>query len=652
MSNSKQLARFLNYPIEHETQWQGGVIDFGELAGAALADSPVADAKMALWVACEAERVHGKPETNGDPFELLLNELLEFAEQEQFGYRPARICVTDEALAGRLREVLGHSGTHVTWDAEPEFWCEVKSSMTEHMLDAFTAPSLADSDCSEEQIRAFAVAAASFYRARPWRFFCDADLLKIETPKPPRCLKYATILGAARQEFGIGFYESSGTHWDMLAGRLDMDSLQIFSLTFNGINEAIPADVALWRELDLPLETGDAFPQFLFCARGDARPPRPKELQFATVLLAALAETTEKEIDSGQWSKQVSIQNKNKRCKILIPDLLDPPDRKEWIDRGLIPEPRGNERHFKLVQQVIAQNEGMELDELNQLLNTQFTGSMDDFDYPSKTPFDRADNLCYAAIDTYGRRRIQLARQALLEDPTHVESNVLLAESIHDSTEKIKLFTNAVKHGESQNANLLQTEVGKFWGISETRSLMRAKYGLAMALADDGQANEAIAQMLDILRLNTNDDMGVRYEVIPLLLSQNREQQAIEVLNRYPEESASWLYLKAQVEFRREGPNGRSARQAIADAFRFNPHVLEVFASSEPPMVPEHYALGSPEEAANVIFEQLNSWHETEGFIEWMVMRFGLWEREVSKRERDQKRKLRAKKAKRKNSRK
>jgi hypothetical protein len=651
LSNSNQLARFLNYPIEHGTEWQGGVFDFGELADMAVPDSPMANAKIALWVACEAERVHGQPKTEGEPFDLLLNELMEFAE-EQFAYRPARICVTDKTMAGRLRELLADSGTHVTWEAKPEFWCEVKSCMAEHMQEAVAAPSLADSDCSEEQIRAYATAAAAFYRARPWQFFCDADLLKIETPKPAKFLKYATVLGSGRQEFGLGFYESSDTHWDMRAGRLDMESLQIFSLTFNGINEAIPADVALWHELDLPLATGDAFPQFLFYARGDARPPHPKELEFATVLLAALAETTEKEIDSGQWSKQVSIQNKNKRCKISIPDLLVPPDRKEWLDRGMIPERRGNERHFKLVQQVMAQNEGMGLDELNELLNSQFTGSIDDFDYPSETRFDRADNLCYAAIDTYGRRRIQLSRQALQEDASHVESNVLLAESIHDTTQKIELFTNAIKHGEAQNADLLQTEVGNFWVISETRSLMRAKHGLAMALADDGQANEAISQMLDILRLNTDDNLGVRYEVIPLLLSQNREEEAIEVLNRYPEESASWLYLKAQVEFRREGPNGRSAHKAISAAFRFNPHVIELFASSEPPSMPEHYALRSPEEAANVILEQLDSWHETEGFIEWIFARFGLWEREVSKRAREQKRKLRANKAKRKKSRK
>ncbi|UUO08700.1 hypothetical protein M4951_10355 [Blastopirellula sp. J2-11] len=627
-----RIERLLEYPIEPQAEWQGGVFDFGDLAGAAFADSPMAAAKMVLWVSQEHDLVHGKPSLDDAPLDLLISELLEFSEQHQFGYRPARICVTDEALASQLKEEFAGSGTDVTWNAEPDFWCDVKATMAQHMLDATAAPTLAESGCSLLQIRAFAEAAAAFYRARPWQYVDDVDLLRIHTPKPPKYLKHATVLGSGRHEFGLGLYESTATHWDMRAQRLNIDTVEVFSLTFNPISEAIESDVALWKEHDFPLETGDAFPQFLFYARDNTRAPTPKELEYVTVLLAALAETTEAEIDSGEWSKQVSIQGKKKRCKISIPDLLNPPTRKEWLKRGMTPEQRGNERHYRLVQSVIAQNEGMELEELNDLLNQQFTGSIDDFDYPSETPFDRAENLCYAAIDAYGRRRIQLIRQALQEDPTHIEANVLLAESKHDTTHKIELFRKAVEFGEAQYADLLETAIGQFWEISETRPLMRAKLGLATSLAADGQANEAITQMLDILRLNTNDNQGVRYQIIPLLLSQNREKEAIEILNLYPEETGNWLYLKAQVEFRREGRNSRSADKAIAAAIKFNPHVIEFLMTGPPPMMPEHYVLGSAEEAAIVIEGQLESWSETEGFIEWMFARFAAWERDKKRK--------------------
>ncbi|KAA5538014.1 hypothetical protein FYK55_27745 [Roseiconus nitratireducens] len=634
---STAIERFLSYAVQPGAQWQGGVFDFAEIVGGPLADTPMAEAKVALWVSCELEIVQGKPSIEGTSFELLISELLELLETNHLGYRPALISVTNKDLAMQLKERLSGSGTEVTWDAEPEFWCEVRDDMANHFSEfaaASLAPSLASSGCSGSQIRAFSEAAAAFYQARPWRFLDDTDLLKIQTPKPPKYLKHATVLGAGGREFGLGFYDSAETHWGMRAQRLDMGSLAVFSLTFSPISEAIEEDVAYWNDHNLPLATGDAFPQFLFYSREETRAPKPKELEFLTIVLAALAETSEEEMDSGEWSKQVAIQGKNRRCKISIPDLLEPPARTEWIDRGLMPDQRGNERHFRLIQSVMAQNKGMDVDQLNELLNTQYTGSIDDFDYPSATPFDRAENLYYAAIDTYGRRRIQLARQALQEDPSHIEANVLLADSTHDAAQRIDRFTSAVELAESDCDDLLKSEVGRFWEISKTRPLIRAKHGLAISLASDGQANEAISEMLDILRLNQNDNLGVRYEVIPLLLRQNREQEASDVLNQYPEESGPWLYLKAQVEYRAKGPNSPNAQRAMANAFKFNPHVVELLMDETPPMAAEQYTLGSPEEAAMVIEDQQESWMETDGFVEWMFARFAVWQRELLQRKR------------------
>lgn len=650
----KAIERFLQYAVRPDNQWQGGVFDFTQVLGEAAADSPLADAKVALWVSRELEIVHGNPAIEGTQIELLISELLEFLETNNLGYRPASICVTNEELAMELKELLAGSGTDVTWDAEPELWCAVKADMVSYFSGHANPshPSLAGSGASESQILAFGEAAAAFYRARPWRFLDDTDLLKIEMPKPPKYLKYATVLGAGGQEFGLGFYESADVHWDLRAQRLDMDSLELFSLTFNPVSEAIQEDVAYWQKHNIRLESGDAFPQFLFYSQQNERAPKPKELEYLTVVLASLAETTEEEMDAGKWSKQVVVQGKRKRCRISIPDLLQPPSRYEWIDRGLVPEERGNDRHLRFIQNVIAENEGMELDQLNELLNSQYTGPIDDFTYPSETSFDRAENLCHDAIGTYGRRRIQLARQALREDPTHIEANVLLAESTHDTAQRIERFKSAVQLGESQFSELMKSNAGDFWSISETRPLMRAKYGLATSLASDGQANEAISEMMDILRLNRHDNLGVRYEVVALLLTQNREQEAIEILDQYPEQTGSWLYLKAQVEFRAGGPNSLAAQKAIADAFKFNPHVVELLSDQGPPLMPESYTLGSPAEAAIVIQEQMESWTASEGFVDWMFSRYAVWKREASQRLRQRKRKLRAKTKKRKKSRK
>jgi hypothetical protein len=62
-------------------------------------------------------------------------------------------------------------------------------------------------------------------------------------------------------------------------------------------------------------------------------------------------------------------------------------------------------------------------------------------------------------------------------------------------------------------------------------------------------------------------------------------------------------------------------------------------------MFPDSYALGSPEEAAICIQEMSEAWDETEGYREWMLSEYFLWEKEKAKKLRDRKRKQKKKKA-------
>jgi tetratricopeptide (TPR) repeat protein len=305
----------------------------------------------------------------------------------------------------------------------------------------------------------------------------------------------------------------------------------------------------------------------------------------------------------------------------------------------MMPERRGNERHLKLVQEFIQQHgEEMSLEEINAEINARFTGPIDDFEYPMETPAERAEAFCQQAIDTFGRRRIQLAKQALAEDATHVEANILLAESTRQAERRIELFRQAKEKAMAQLGSMMEKEIGHFWGITETRPFMRATHGLADALRDAGQTSEAIAQYQELLRFNPNDNQGVRYQLAPLLLVNNREAEAIELLDRYRELTAQWHYMKALVEFRRS-PRSLAAKKAIRAAFHANGHVVELLQSPAPPMFPDSYALGSPEEAAVCIQEMSDAWDETEGYVEWMFSEYFLWEKEKAKKLRDRKRK-------------
>ncbi|MGD9857461.1 MAG: tetratricopeptide repeat protein [Planctomycetaceae bacterium] len=642
--NTRRLKKFLSLPVNSDETWQGGIVPMADVFGvppAAAAD----DVALVLWRSAVSELVHAKPVSLASESRLsaFVEVMLEFSEEQEFPFRPTRIECNDRELADGLNNLLCDSGTTAVAAKMPK-WHTVLAEMADHLrVTGPPIPSLRDSGCTDRQIEAFAHAAAAFYRAALWNHLDDVDLIQIENLEPPPHLKYAVVLGAASETYGLGFYDDAADHYNLMAQRTDPRQLSLFSLTFDKPDDVPPEDVAVWHELDLPLETGEAFPSMNFSSPKASRRPNPEELEFATVVLQALASTGEAEIDSGRWTKSVEILGKHQRCVLSIPNLLDPPDRGEWIRRGLMPERRGNERQLKLVQQFVEAHQGeMTLDELNAALIARFTGPMEDFELPMDTPVDRAEALCQQAIDAFGRRRIQLARQALAEDPTHVEANILLAESTRSAERRVTLFQNAVETGRTKLGAMLEEAAGHFWGIPETRPLMRACHGLAAALHESGQTNEAIEQYRHMLQLNPNDNQGVRYELIPLLLALHRDPEATELLDRYREPTALWHYMKSLVEFRVRGRSPIS-KKALHSAFRANKHVVAMLQSAEPPLFPDSYALGSPEEAAVCIRKLADAWDESEGYVEWMFRENSNWAEEQAKRFRDRRRNERKK---------
>ena len=642
----RNIEGFLSLPINEDETWQGGTVSLADVFGISDDGEKIA---LALWCSVSTELVHAVPAASLEQshFDAALGALIEFSAEQQFPFRPAQIDCNDAEVAEELSSILEDSGTDVRFVAELPEWNAILNGLTEHMASAVPPmPSLADAGHNEEDIREFATAAAAFYRACLWDHLDDVDLIKIESPKPPRCLKHTVVLGAGGSTYGLGFYDDEEDHYDLMTQRVDPRELNLCHLTFDSPADASPLDVAMWRELSLPLETGDAYPTMTFFSKEGPRLPEPNELRFATVVLKALSESSEEELDTGRWTKQVEFVGKRKKCTLSIPNLLDPPNHQEWIRRGKMPEQRGHEHIFKGVQEFIdAEGGNMSLDELNAAINAKFTGPIDATESPTDSPEGRADALCQEAIESFGRRRIQLARQALAENPRHVEASLLLAEATRVADRRVVMFQDAKTLAVTELGPLMDDEAGQFWSIHETRPFMRACHGLANALREMGQVDQAIDQFLEMLRLNPNDNQGVRYELVPLLISHNRLTEASDLLKQYRESTVQWNYMQSLIEFRRTGKSPVS-KKALRSAFKTNQHVVPMMQADEPPMFPDSYALGSPEEAAVCIGEMTQAWDETEGYVEWMFHEHHLWEKERAKRLRDRKRNQRKKKPK------
>ena len=217
-------------------------------------------------------------------------------------------------------------------------------------------------------------------------------------------------------------------------------------------------------------------------------------------------------------------------------------------------------------------------------------------------------------------RRASLAREALVDDPDNADALLLLGETSVRQSEAFRYYEQAVAAAERRlSPNLFTEQVGRFWGIVETRPYMRARERFACALAARGEREQAIAILRDMLRLNPGDNQGIRYRVLSELLFLDRNEEARELLAEFDDASGAWLYGRALLDFRKLGACDES-RNSLVAALKANRHVPAYLfgdkANSE--KAANSYSPGAESEAVVVTDDQRSAWRGTAGAVAWM----------------------------------
>ncbi|MBI1902529.1 MAG: tetratricopeptide repeat protein, partial [Planctomycetia bacterium] len=496
-----------------------------------------------------------------------------------------------------------------------------------------------------ERMRRFAEAAAAFYRAAPWQHLTDVDLLCIEEPGGPREMKWAAVLGAGGLLYGLGFYSRADHHFELrqAAGALKPRGNWHFSL--GRITQVPLPDADLWEAHNLPLAGRKAYPCAMRQLRnGKIGRPRTAELTFLEGLLWALAETSEAEIDSGRWQKAVTTFEGEATYVLAIPDLLHPPSPAEWMRRGFLPERRSMERLYADMDRYFEEHPPADTNEMNEVLQRAFMGKrIDELVTQPRTPLEQAQEVCFQAFETYGRRRVQLARQALGICADCADAHGILAELAGTAQSRIEHYGNAMAAAErTLGPETFEKDAGHFWGVSRTRPYMRARFGLAESLQKLGRKEEAVQHYQELLGLNPNDNQGARYVLMPLLLELGRDADAAKLLTDYKEASANWAYARALLAFRISG-RSLAARREMETAFRTNRYVPEYLLEDGPLPVPDHYSPGDPDEALVCTEELRPAYRSTPGATEWLAAEWRRREKELDARRRNLRRKQRKK---------
>ena len=145
-----------------------------------------------------------------------------------------------------------------------------------------------------------------------------------------------------------------------------------------------------------------------------------------------------------------------------------------------------------------------------------------------------------------------IKRMKILEDGLEFEKNRLTKE---------KYFT--------------KDNIGHFYQIFETRPYIRGLSCKLDYLIIDGKMKQAIERCKEILHLNENDNLGVRYLLMGIYAFFEDEKELLNLYKKYPEECLEML-MPLFILYYKNGDN-KMANKYLDRIQKSNPHFIKYF---------------------------------------------------------------------------
>jgi tetratricopeptide (TPR) repeat protein len=219
-------------------------------------------------------------------------------------------------------------------------------------------------------------------------------------------------------------------------------------------------------------------------------------------------------------------------------------------------------------------------------------------DFSSKS--DQAQDIVWEAWDAEdSAERIALAHRALKIDPDCSDAYNVLGCEESDPDKKREYFKKTIdvfkKH---HNKKYFDETTGYFWGELETRPFMRGLQEYGICLWKDGKEQEAIETYREMLKLNPNDNQGIRFILINWFIIAGDFQDAHQLVSQHGEFMASMSFAALLLGII-EKENKKKIQKRYAQAVEKNPFIVPFLLKKKklPKTMPEHYGMGSKEEA-------------------------------------------------------
>lgn len=162
-------------------------------------------------------------------------------------------------------------------------------------------------------------------------------------------------------------------------------------------------------------------------------------------------------------------------------------------------------------------------------------------------------------------------------------------------------------------------ERGSFYSLLETRPHIRAMGNLMQLHVEFGSEDTAVDVGLEIMRLNTHDNLGVRSPVFTMLMEKGDLDRARDILNAYPDDTMPGLtFGSALLAFMEE--RTEDATQAIKRADMFQGYVVRGLLGKKlkSDALPYGIPCGGSSEAMTYVEEAKELWKKTPGALDFL----------------------------------
>ena len=154
-------------------------------------------------------------------------------------------------------------------------------------------------------------------------------------------------------------------------------------------------------------------------------------------------------------------------------------------------------------------------------------------------------------------KRLKYAKEVLKMDKDNLDAEYLIASTdAKDSIDMLNRLEKILKHGNEiveREGFMNEENIGEFWEIVETRPYMRIKQSYAEILAENGMMKKAVKEYEEILKLNENDNLGVRFRLMSLYAFFEDEENALKLYKKYNGQNSVQMLLPISVLYFKKG---------------------------------------------------------------------------------------------------